>query len=154
MSVCLHACLCTMCIQSLWRPGEGARHPITRITDSCELLYLFLELSLGPLQEQPVLWTSEPSLQTLHQTLFNFPFNTSFHIPFKNLLKILLKLSINLLSECVEQYKNNSLIKWFFNIFNVKQWKQILIIEMSNGEMSLTVDQHHYHPFKIFFFCF
>jgi hypothetical protein len=111
MSVCLHACLCTMCIQSLWRPGEGARHPITRITDSCELLYLFLELSLGPLQEQPVLWTSEPSLQTLHQTLFNFPFNTSFHIPFKNLLKILLKLSINLLSECVEQYKNNSLIK-------------------------------------------
>jgi hypothetical protein len=42
---------------------EGARSPGTEVTDSCELPCGCWELNLGPLEEQPVLLTMEPSLQ-------------------------------------------------------------------------------------------
>ena len=41
----------------------------TRVTDSYELPCVFLELNLGPLEEQPVLLTTEPSLQPQGITL-------------------------------------------------------------------------------------
>jgi hypothetical protein len=50
--ICLHVCLC-----------EGVRSPETGIANSCELPYECWELNLGPLKEQPVLLTTEPSLQ-------------------------------------------------------------------------------------------
>ena len=49
---CLHMCLC-----------EGARSSWTRVTNSCELPYGCWELNLGPLEEQPVLFLIELSLQ-------------------------------------------------------------------------------------------
>jgi hypothetical protein len=51
---CLHVCLC-----------EGVRYPRIGVTDSCELSIGWWELNLGPLEEQPVLLTTEPSLQPL-----------------------------------------------------------------------------------------
>jgi hypothetical protein len=42
---------------------EGIRLPETGVTDSCELPCGCWELYLGPLEEQPVLLTAEPSLQ-------------------------------------------------------------------------------------------
>jgi hypothetical protein len=39
------------------------RFPATGVTDSCELPCGFWELNLGPLEEQSVLLTAEPSLQ-------------------------------------------------------------------------------------------
>ena len=49
----------------MFRLHEGVGYPGTRVTDSCELLCRDWELSLGPLEEQPVLLTAEPSLQCL-----------------------------------------------------------------------------------------
>jgi hypothetical protein len=49
---CLHVYLC-----------EGVRSPVTGVTDSCELPCGCWELSLGPLEDQPVPLTTEPSLQ-------------------------------------------------------------------------------------------
>jgi len=40
--------------------------PGTGVTDSCELTCGCWELKPGPLEEQPVLLTSEPSLQPPH----------------------------------------------------------------------------------------
>ena len=42
---------------------EGVRSPGTGVIDSCELSYGCWELNPGPLEEQPVFLTSEPSLQ-------------------------------------------------------------------------------------------
>jgi hypothetical protein len=41
------------------------RTPGTGVTDSCELLCRCWESNLGPLEEQPVLLVSEPSLRVL-----------------------------------------------------------------------------------------
>ena len=49
---CLHVYLC-----------EGIRSPGTGIIDSYELPCGCWELKLGPLEEKPVLFTAEPSLQ-------------------------------------------------------------------------------------------
>lgn len=53
------------CIQAQWpkKSGEGVRFPGTGVTDDCEPLGGFWDLNLGPLQEQNVLLTNEPSLQ-------------------------------------------------------------------------------------------
>ena len=53
-----------MCI-SVLPACVSVRFPGTRITDSCELLCGCWELNLGPLEEQPVLLTAEPSLSVL-----------------------------------------------------------------------------------------
>ena len=44
---------------------EDARSSGTRVTDSCELSCGCWRLNLGPLEEQPVLLTAEPSFQPL-----------------------------------------------------------------------------------------
>jgi hypothetical protein len=49
---CLHVCLCA-----------GVGSPTTGVADSCEPPYECWESIPGPLQEQPVLLTTEPSLQ-------------------------------------------------------------------------------------------
>lgn len=53
---CMYS-LCTMCMQCLWRPGEGAGSPTTGVELSCR----FWEQNLGPLQEHPGFETTEPS---------------------------------------------------------------------------------------------
>ena len=45
------------------RPEERVRSQGTRVTGGCELPCGCWELNLGPLEEQPVFLTSEPSLQ-------------------------------------------------------------------------------------------
>jgi hypothetical protein len=50
--LCLHVCLC-----------EGVRSLGTRVTDSCELPCGCWEFNPGPLEEQSVVLTAEPSLQ-------------------------------------------------------------------------------------------
>ena len=52
-------CLCTMYEQCL---QEGAGSPGTRVLDNCELPSGCWELSLGPLEEWPVLPNAESSL--------------------------------------------------------------------------------------------
>jgi hypothetical protein len=64
MGVCLHVWLCTTCMQCLQKPEGGARSLGTEVTDSCELPSGCWESSLSPLEEQPVLVTTEPFLQT------------------------------------------------------------------------------------------
>ena len=49
----MHVCLC-----------EGVGSPGTGVTDSCELPYGCWELNSGFLEEQPVLFTAEPSLSS------------------------------------------------------------------------------------------
>jgi hypothetical protein len=55
----LHALQCSC------GPEEGVGSLGTGFTKDCELLCECCELNLGPLQEQPVLVTTEPSLQFL-----------------------------------------------------------------------------------------
>lgn len=45
------------------RPDEGVRCPGTEVTDSCEPPCRFWEVNPGTLQEQPGLFTTEPSLR-------------------------------------------------------------------------------------------
>ena len=56
-------CLCTMCMQYPQRPEEDIRSHGTEVKDNCQLPCGCWELNPGPLQEQPVLLTTEPSLQ-------------------------------------------------------------------------------------------
>ncbi|KAM7331642.1 hypothetical protein ACRRTK_008350 [Alexandromys fortis] len=42
---------------------QGVRSPGTGVTDSCEMPFGYWVLSPGPLEEHPVLLTTEPSLQ-------------------------------------------------------------------------------------------
>ena len=45
------------------RSEEGVQFPVIIVTDNCGLPHGSWYLILGPLEEQPVLLTSEPSLQ-------------------------------------------------------------------------------------------
>lgn len=56
--------MCTTCVQWLWGPEEGTRWSGTDFMDVCELLCGHWELNLRPLQEQQVLSTTVPFLQT------------------------------------------------------------------------------------------
>ena len=58
LAFCLHVYLC----EGFGSSGMG-------VTDSCELPYGCWELNPGPLEEQPVLLTNEPSLQPQNQLL-------------------------------------------------------------------------------------
>ena len=52
-----------LCVQCLGRSEGHTRFPETAVTDTCELPCGCWELSPGPLDQQPVLLTTEPSLQ-------------------------------------------------------------------------------------------
>lgn len=54
----------------LKEPEDGVSSPGTRVTDICELLSGNWELNPGPVEEPPVLLTTEPSLQ------YPLPFKT------------------------------------------------------------------------------
>lgn len=47
----------------LWKE-EGIRYPRTGVTDDCKLTRVSWELSLGPTEEQQVLFTTELALQS------------------------------------------------------------------------------------------
>ena len=71
---CLNVRLCTMCVPCPWSPEEGVKFLGTGVKDGCEPLCGCWEWDLGPLEEQPVLLTTEPSLQFLEAILSNsFP---------------------------------------------------------------------------------
>ena len=53
---------------------EGVRSPGTGVIDSCDLLCGCWELNSGPLEELPMLLTTEPSLQRCGYKLFFFGF--------------------------------------------------------------------------------
>lgn len=46
-----------------WRPEDGVRYPGTGVTDSCNRPWRCWGLNLVPLKEQPVILTTESSLQ-------------------------------------------------------------------------------------------
>ena len=60
---CLHECLCTVCVQHLQWPEEGAESPRIEVTGYWELPCRNWESNPGPLEEQPVLLTTELLLQ-------------------------------------------------------------------------------------------
>ena len=51
-----------MCALCLWKSGGGIRSPETRVTDGCEPTAV-LGIELGPLEEQYMILTTEPSPQ-------------------------------------------------------------------------------------------
>lgn len=55
--------LCITCISGAHKNQKRVPDSWNWFTDSCELTYGFLEWNLGPLEEQPGLLISEPSLQ-------------------------------------------------------------------------------------------
>jgi hypothetical protein len=55
--------MCHVCVQCPWGLKGGIRSPGTRVTDDFEAPYGFWDSNQGPLEEQPVLITTEPSLQ-------------------------------------------------------------------------------------------
>lgn len=59
MGVCLHVCLFP------WRSEDSMESPGTEVTDDCEPPYGFCEPNSGPVEEQLVLLTTEPSLWPL-----------------------------------------------------------------------------------------
>ena len=59
----LHVCLCTTCV-----PKESIRYPGTGVRDGCGPPCGHWEANPGPLEEQPVPLTTEPSLQPLSFT--------------------------------------------------------------------------------------
>lgn len=64
----IHACVCSMYVQYLWRPEEGTGAPSTEVTGSCESPFGFCEPNQGPLQASSALnfWAvSPPQLGTL-----------------------------------------------------------------------------------------
>ena len=50
----------------------GVRSPGTRVTDGCKMTCGCWELNWGPLKEQPVLLTAEPSLHPQHYYFYLF----------------------------------------------------------------------------------
>lgn len=73
VGVCyLHVCLYTLSMKFWWRPGEAVRSSGTGLPDRCEAPGRCWELNLDLLQEQPALFTSELSLQTLLNMVFYF----------------------------------------------------------------------------------
>lgn len=74
MEFCLHVHLCTLCELCIQRPEESVKSSSTGVTDSCWSLCGWWDLDLYPLEEQPVLLCSEPSLHPCGET-FNYNFN-------------------------------------------------------------------------------
>lgn len=62
------ACVCRLCLQ---KTQEGIGPLEIGVTDGCDLTWEFWELNLGPLEEQQVLLTTEPSHQPHNLTLLN-----------------------------------------------------------------------------------
>ena len=58
----MHTFLCALILCLNVFLCEGARYPGTGVIDNCKLPCGYWELNLGPLEEQPVLLTVEPSL--------------------------------------------------------------------------------------------
>ena len=59
---CLHGCLCSTCVPGVHGGQKRDIQPGTGVTDGCELPHKFWDLNPGPLEEQLVLLTTEPSL--------------------------------------------------------------------------------------------
>lgn len=63
---CLQVCLCTTCTSDVHTGQKRVSDPSRPgVTEGCELPCGCWELNPGPLQEQPVLLATEPSLQPL-----------------------------------------------------------------------------------------
>ena len=74
MYECFLTRMCPMCTWVVQRAEEGIRCPRTEVADGCELPCWCQELNPSPLQEQPVLLTTEPSLQPLGDFLKAYEF--------------------------------------------------------------------------------
>ena len=61
----LSPCMCAFHIHAYYpkKPEGGVRSLGAEVTDGCEVMGGCWELSLGPLEEQSLLLTTEPSLQ-------------------------------------------------------------------------------------------
>ena len=66
----LHVCLCTIFMLKPTEVRREIRSPGTRSTDGCEPPHGYWDSSPGPLEEQPVPLTTEPSLQPQPVCLF------------------------------------------------------------------------------------
>ena len=73
--VCLCVCELFVCLV----PVEAIRSLGTGVTDSCEQPCGCWELNLGPLEEQEMLLTTEPSLQTQNLILKKILKNMFFY---------------------------------------------------------------------------
>ena len=67
----LHACFCTTGLKFQKRLEEGIRSPGSGVTDGCEPPCGYGELNPGPLEEQPVLLTTDPLFLALSGHLKN-----------------------------------------------------------------------------------
>jgi hypothetical protein len=62
MSFYFRVCMWTTCVQCPWRPEEAITCPGTGVIGGCEPLCRRWESNPGPVLEQPVFLTTEPSL--------------------------------------------------------------------------------------------
>lgn len=72
MRICLHKCLCPMCVQCFHRLEEAPASPGTRVTEVWEPLCSCWLWYPVPGEEQLVLLTAEPSLPVSHMHIFNW----------------------------------------------------------------------------------
>lgn len=63
LSICLHVCLCAMCLPGVHRRHKMVSIPDTGVTDGCELLRGWWERNSGLQQEKQVLVITKPSVQ-------------------------------------------------------------------------------------------
>jgi hypothetical protein len=69
VTMCLSVCFCTTCVQEPLEVWRGVRSPGPRVTDSCGPPCGCWDPIPGSLEEQPVLLTSELSLQPCSRVL-------------------------------------------------------------------------------------
>lgn len=90
-------CLCTMCTWYPCRREEGFRFPGIVVIDGCESLCGCWEFTLNPLQNQPLLLTTEPSLSSLILYFLNIHLRWEKLYFYKNTLTFVLCLKCALL---------------------------------------------------------
>lgn len=64
MSLDHNVCLQTICVQYLRRPEEGTIFPGVGVTGGCEQACRCWEFNRGLLEDEPLLLTAEPSVQS------------------------------------------------------------------------------------------
>ena len=89
--------LCTTCVQCPGRPSHGSWCPGSGVTDRRHPLHVCWELILGPLEEQPPVLISEPSLQSNIKNIYSLCLIKIWHPEFiKNSYETIKRSSLNM----------------------------------------------------------
>ena len=124
----------------VWRPQRPEE------LDSCELLCGCWKLNLGPLEEQPVLWTAEPSVQSNSIDIFFFGFLWQGFSEHRHFELELLKLSFSMeTGEWCCQFPSTVTVNLgcFILAEGFRTWLLVLVAFLSWGNSPLLCHTHH-----------